>query len=276
MDSPHKMDVVDWRDSAPPVAIKRNASPSTLSPTLIGILGTLLLHALIIPSVPWSTGPTVKPRTQVSLAAALARTKTDSAEDLMLISLPAMAVTNQLSAQSFVLSVPDLKKMKIKPAVDAVDPPVQSNIETLALSEEAAAKPMGAGGDAAELARLFGIYTGQIQARIDRIWRRPRSPVNEDAAEVKPADSEESFQCEAQVVQDVRGNVQEILLPRCNGSAAWQRSLVVAIQQASPLPAPPSTKVFTQSITLRFVGLPYAEGASSDEYEIIPVARVDK
>src|SRR6202012_449133 len=119
------------------------------------------------------------------------------------------------------------------------------------------------GGDAAELARLFGVYTGQIQARIDRVWRRPRTPVNAIAVDQKPTGTDESFQCEAQIVQDAKGNVQEILLPRCNGSAAWQHSLIVAIRQASPLPAPPSTRVFTQSITVTFVGLPYAEGASA-------------
>jgi hypothetical protein len=191
----------------------------------------------------------------------------------VLISLPTLADSNQAAAQSLVSSLPDRRKMKIKSSVDA-DPPAMLNLETLELREVQISKPTS-GGDAAELARLLGIYTGQIQARIDRVWRRPRTPVNANSVNRTLSDAEESFQCEAQIVQDASGNVQEILLPRCNGSPAWQHSLVVAIQQASPLPAPPSTRVFTQSITLRFVGLPYSTGASSEEYEIVSLARTD-
>lgn len=78
------------------------------------------------------------------------------------------------------------------------------------------------------------------------------------------------FKCEAQIVQDAAGYVQEILLPRCNGSPVWQASLVTAIRQASPLPAPPDPTVFRSSITLSFIGLPYFEGAAVDGYEMEP------
>ena len=74
-----------------------------------------------------------------------------------------------------------------------------------------------------------------------------------------------------QIVQDENGNVQEILLPNCNGSIAWQRSLVSAIRQASPLPAPPNINVFSRTVSLNFVGYGYAAGASEDDYEILPV-----
>ena len=276
MDSPSKMDVVDWQDSSPPVVVKTPAPRRFPPPTLIGILGTLLLHALVIQSVPWGSGAKIKPPETAESAEALAKGKTDPAESLVLISLPTTAVSNQATAQNPVSSLPDLKTMKTKSPVD-VDPPALLNIEALALSEEPVSNPTSGSGDGADLARLFGIYTGQIQARIDRVWRRPRTPINENASGEKPADADESFRCDAQIIQDVRGNVQEILLPRCNGSAAWQRSLVLAIQQASPLPAPPSIKVFTQSITLEFVGQQYVQGASNEEYQFPPreVARTD-
>jgi hypothetical protein len=274
MDSPQKMDVGDWQDRPQPVNAKKRAPRHFLSQTLIGVFGTLLLHTLVIQSVPWGSGAKIKPPETPESVDTLGKSKTDSAESLVLISLPTMAVSNQ-AAPNLVSSLLDLKKMKIKSHVE-VDTPAVLNIEALALSEEQASTPTGGSGDGAELARLFGIYVGQIQARIDRVWRRPRTPINENAADRKPADADESFQCEAQIVQDIRGNVQEILLPRCSGSAAWQRSLVLAIQQASPLPAPPNTKVFTQSITLNFVGLPYVQGASNEEYEIVPLARVDQ
>jgi hypothetical protein len=275
MDSPQKMDVIDWQDSPPPVVIKKRAPRPFLSPTFIGILGTVLLHALVIQSAPWGGGPKIKPPETPESAEALSGSKSDSSENLVLISLPTTGVPDQTSAQNLVSSLPDLKKMKIKSTVDA-DPPAMLNVEALALSEDQVSRPTGGSGDAAELARLFGIYTGQIQARIDRVWRRPRTPVNGNPGDRTSSDAEESFQCDAQIVQDARGNVQEILLPRCNGSTAWQHSLVVAIQQASPLPAPPNIKVFTQSITLTFVGLPFTQGASNEEYEIVPLARADQ
>jgi hypothetical protein len=267
MEHPQKMDVVDWQDSPLPAVVKTRNPRRFLSPTLIGILGTLLLHALVIQSVPWGRGPKLKAPETAESADALSMSNTDSAESLVLISLPTLADSTQAAVQRVVSSLPDLKKMKIKPTADA-DPPATLNIESLALREDQAARLTIERGDGAELARLFGIYTGQIRARIARVWRRPRTPVNDNRVDQKQADTDESFQCEAQVVQDVRGNVQEILLPRCNGSPAWQRSLVLAIQHASPLPAPPSDNVFSASITLNFVGLSYFAGAPEDEYEL--------
>ena len=106
------------------------------------------------------------------------------------ITLPMMVDSVQSVSRSLVSSLPDLRKMKIRTPVD-LDPPGLLNSETLALSEDQASKQTSAGGDGAEQARLFGIYTGQIQARIDRVWRRPRTPVSE-------ADGTgDSFQCEA-------------------------------------------------------------------------------
>jgi hypothetical protein len=184
--------------------------------------------------------------------------------------LPTKASASQAASETEISSLPDLSKMKIKSPI-SVDPPEFLNLETLALSEDEAANRTASGADGAELSRLFGIYTGQIQARIDRVWRRPRTPVNEEGA--SSSDSE-SFQCEAQIVQDIKGNVQEILLPRCNGSPAWQHSLVMAIRQASPMPAPPSEKVFRRSINLNFIGLTYMVGAADDEYELEPQSTV--
>jgi hypothetical protein len=171
MDSSQKMDVVDWWDSPPPVVVERRAPRRFLPPTLIGILGTLLLHALVIQSVLWGNKPKLKPPESPELADALSKSKTDSAESIVLILLPTTAVSNQVAAQNLVASLPDLKKMKINSPVD-VDSPVLSNIEALALSEDPVSNPTGGSGDRAELARLFGIYSGQIQARIDRVWRR--------------------------------------------------------------------------------------------------------
>jgi hypothetical protein len=170
-------------------------------------------------------------------------------------------------------SLADLRDtMRNIPMVEAApDPAPPPDIQTLAIDETEETVPSTDPGDAAERARLVGIYTGQIQARIERIWRRPRTPINDNASDTHGPDARQSFQCQVQIVQDATGNVQEVLLPNCNGSVAWQRSLVLAIQQASPLPAPPSPKVFARSIALRFVGLPYVADAAQEEYEMAPV-----
>jgi hypothetical protein len=269
MDSPSRIDVVDWQESPLPIAPETRARLRSFPPTLIGALGTLLLHAILIQSVSFgSRRPNPKlPDTQDS--ADVRRKSTTDSDGLVLITLPMRAKVNQDDTQSVISSLPDLSKMKVKSSID-IDTPAILGLESLALSEDQAPSAMADGADGAENARLLGIYTGQIQARIARVWRRPRTPVSEDNTAM-PADASESFQCEAQIVQDARGNVQEVMLPRCNGSPAWRNSLVSAIQHASPLPAPPSEKVFSTSITLNFVGLSYFAGAPDDDYE--PVRR---
>jgi hypothetical protein len=263
MDRPQKMDVVDWQDSPPPVIPKARSPRRFLSPTLIGIVGTLLLHALVIQSVPFGSRDPKPKTSETPESADTLRKSTADSDGLVLINLPASAKANQDDTQNLISSLPDLSKMKVKSPI-AIDTPVLLGLESLALSEDQAPSAMADGADGAEKARLLGIYTGQIQARIARVWRRPRTQVNEEKSTV---DASESFQCEAQIVQDARGNVQEVMLPRCNGSRAWRNSLVLAIQHASPLPAPPSEKVFSTSITLNFVGLSYFAGAPDDDYE---------
>jgi hypothetical protein len=267
MDSDKKMDVVDWQDSPPPVVPKKRAPRRFLSPTLIGMLGTFLLHTMVIQSLPLGNrGPKAKPPEAQLTADAASKFKADPTESLVLITLPDAAHSREAAIQNVISALGDLSKMKIKSSV-IVDPPAFLNLEMLALSEDQASDSRAEGGNAAEQARLSGIYTGQIQARIARVWRRPRSPVKEDSASQNANDVGESFQCDAQIVQDAKGNVQEILLPRCNGSPAWRNSLVLAIQHASPLPAPPSAGVFSQSITLNFIGVSFIAGDAEDDYE---------
>jgi TonB-like protein len=238
------MEVVDWRDS-PLIVAEPRARRRVLPPTLTGILGTLLVHAIAIRSVSFgSRGPKPKLAKSQESANALSTSSAD-ADNLILVSFPTVNA-GQAAGESPISSFPDLSKLKIKSSVSA-DPPEFLNFETLALSEEQSPRATAGGANGAEKARVLGIYTGQIQARIDRDWRRPRTPVNEEKSSV---DVGESFQCKAQIVQDVRGNVQEVMLPRCNGSLAWRNSLVLAIQHASPLPAPPSEN--TNHIGKRF------------------------
>lgn len=93
--------------------------------------------------------------------------------------------------------------------------------------------------DPASFGVMYGRYVGQIRARIDRAWQRPRTAIGAPI-----------FQCQVQVDQDGVGRVREVMLVQCNGDARWQVSLVHAIEAASPLPAPPSATVFTQRLLL--------------------------
>ena len=109
---------------------------------------------------------------------------------------------------------------------------------------------------------LFGRYIGQITARIERAWIRPRTPI-ENAF----------FACRVRITQNRNGVVQEIELVKCNGTPRWQTSLVQAIESASPLPAPPDTDVFTKRLTLDLRSATFTPGDTADEFE--PEARAD-
>lgn len=103
---------------------------------------------------------------------------------------------------------------------------------------------------------LFGRYMGQITARIERAWTRPRTPIDAPF-----------FACRVRITQDRSGAVQEIELVRCNGNPRWQASLVHAIQSASPLPAPPDAGVFTPRVTLDLQSATFTLRDPADGFE---------
>lgn len=105
-------------------------------------------------------------------------------------------------------------------------------------------------------ALMFGRYMGQIKARIERAWLRPRSPIGADV-----------FACRILITQDRSGYVLETELQRCNGDDRWQLSLVQAIQTASPLPAPPDPSVFASGMTLEFESSAYAATDGEEGFE---------
>ena len=261
--------VAAWIEPPRPIVPEGRGRMRFLPPALIGVLGTLALHTLALETAFLASraykirAPEVQePASANDLSAA------SSPESLVFIYLPKVTSADNGIDQAIASMRATMKEHPIP--VDAPDPSPPLEVEVLALSED---KPSvsPASGDGTDRARLFGMYTGQIQARVERIWRRPRTPVNEATGDQTPGDTGQSFQCQVQIVQDATGNVQEILLPRCNGTTAWQRSLVLAIQLASPLPAPPSATVFSHSVTLDFLGLPYAAGSPEDDYEIVPI-----
>jgi len=120
----------------------------------------------------------------------------------------------------------------------------------------------------------FGRYVGQINARIDRAWLRPRSPISADRSAAKGfpgsangATWDDRFVCRVRIAQDSAGKVTEVTLEHCNGSPRWQLSLVHAIESASPLPVPPDPSVFAHVIHMRFEASAVESAASVEQYE---------
>src|SRR6267142_801320 len=151
MDSRQKINVVDWQDSPLPIVPKARARRRSLPPTLIGILGTVLLHALFIQSVSFANrgAKSKPPETQES---ANEFSSSAGGDGLLLISLPTIAKANHDDTQNLVASLPDLSKIKVKSQID-IESPALLGLETLALSEDQAPSATADGADGAEKAR---------------------------------------------------------------------------------------------------------------------------
>jgi hypothetical protein len=172
-----------------------------------------------------------------------------AADELVLVNISSPNKEDSIPGATHV----DLRPRPAKLAIPLVMPDQPSVIDLPGTntdaenSEHAVSDP----GDAELRARMFGRYTGQIRARIERAWERPRSPVSEPPARPSANALEPNiFVCQVEIRQDEKGNVQEVLLLACNGTEAWRHSLVVAINQSSPLPAPPIATVFERAITM--------------------------
>jgi TonB C terminal len=267
--------VSEWSESLAPIIPPRHVSRRIWSPAVIGLVGTLLLHGLALQAAYLSDlAHKVRPPTIRQSDSLLSEAAAKPTDNLVLIDLQRTLTTDNPAADALALARATVEQTPI--IVNRADPTRSLNLEILTLNDEEPSKSSIDSGDGTERARLLGIYTGQIQARVERVWRRPRTPVEEGSDSGKSANSVDYFYCQVQIVQDLSGNVQEILLPNCNGSIAWQRSLLLAIQEASPLPAPPSATVFSYSIAVDFHGYAYTKDSTEEGYEPRPetVARM--
>jgi hypothetical protein len=273
VESQSPLNVTEWRPACEPVPPQehpphvRNLIPASAW----GILGTLLVHVIALQSfVVLGTSVHHVKKLESQGAGSIAGGDAAAADQTLVLLQPIesanadRSIFEEFASRGSALRDQPLTILSPDPMPAAPDLPKDA-------IEDPTSDATLVSGDPAGRARLFGIYSGQIEARIERIWRRPRTPVNEGvAAGHNQGSADVSFQCQVQVVQDGQGNVQEVLLPHCNGSVAWQHSLVMAIQDASPLPAPPDPKVFSRTITLNFVGLAYTKGSADDDYEPAP------
>lgn len=219
-----------------------------------GAVGVLLLHAVLVISfvLSLSLPSTRRPNTTGTGASAFV-SAAESDMTVVFIDEPTpaedTAPPRSPSLASRGIMQPDEQLVVLGP-----DPsPAGTNVET-ADSEDAVSDT--ASGDAAEHARLYGRYLGQLEARIERAWMRPRSEIGAPR-----------FSCRARIRQDRRGAVAEASLDHCNGTERWQQSLLSAIRTASPLPAPPDASVYADVLLLSFASEAFVEGGSLQGFE---------
>src|SRR5689334_14156466 len=164
-----------------------------------GVLASLLIHGLLLmplvlgghrhrqPSTPNTEGASARPRDQ------------KSPESMQVVFVDEESRTIRDSSQD-----PDMNRFLLPPP--RLSPIARRHIQTAALGS--IEKPddqtvVEAQGDQAGRALLFGRYMGQISARIERAWLRPRS-VPSDVAKGDSAESTHpgAFSCRVQITQD--------------------------------------------------------------------------
>ncbi|TAK55135.1 MAG: protein TolA, partial [Gammaproteobacteria bacterium] len=82
-------------------------------------------------------------------------------------------------------------------------------------------------------------YVAAIQAHVERRWFRPPG--------IRPGTN-----CTVHVLQIPGGEVVGLRFGECAGGEALRRSIETAVQNASPLPAPPEPALFEREIRLVF------------------------
>ncbi len=123
-------------------------------------------------------------------------------------------------------------------------------------AEAADGELIKARGDTPEGALMYSRHMGQITARIERAWIRPRSSTGSG-----------QFKCRVEIEQDGRGNVEKVTPQECNADSIWRLSLVHAIQAASPLPVPPDPAVYRKSMILEFESPSLEAGGREEGFE---------
>lgn len=93
--------------------------------------------------------------------------------------------------------------------------------------------------DGAARSGLLDKYITEIQAQIERAWNRPPT--------ARPG-----LSCTVFVSQVPGGTVTSVRIGDCNGDAAVQQSITLAVYRASPLPTPPDPSLFERNLRLIF------------------------
>lgn len=232
------------------IITRRGRHPAVV---FIGALASLALNALLVTPMLLGSG---KHTTQAPEApGTAANAERPGADDALIVEL----IDERDSVPRASARIPQIAPSLTTASVSLR--PVGADMPSLPMPDpveerESQSRPAQAEGDDATAALLYGRYLGQITARVERAWLKPRSSVGADR-----------FVCRVQVLQDESGQVREVTLIDCNGDERWQSSLVRAIQSASPLSAPPDPRVFNRRITLQFDSEAFVAGGNSEGFE---------
>jgi hypothetical protein len=243
-----------WRA---PVNQAFRPNPRRVAVPLMGALASFSLHVLLLTHVllgPWTpvkrqietqgTGPSIHSSSDESPMIATILEESDDPPNFGHSSI--VTATMLTARDGFV--IPDVQPTSV---IAVPDPQLDKD-----------GASMRDGDNDPGQALMFGRYVGQISARIDRAWIKPRTPVPSGR-----------FACRARILQDHKGVVREIELEGCNGDSQWQMSLVQAIQSASPLPAPPDPGVFAGTLQIELTADPFVPGGNSEGFEPEPERR---
>jgi hypothetical protein len=226
---------------------RRTRNPGVV---LVGALASLGLHALLLTPILFGAGK--HPHTTPDAPGTTTNADRPGADGAMIVELISEANgATTASARTAVIPLSPSPDSFRPPAVDLPVPEL-ADIETDGEGSSSAPAP----GDESLAAHLYGMYVGQISARIERAWLKPRTFPGAD-----------QFMCRVQVLQNASGEVLAVTLSSCNGDARWQSSLVRAIQTASPLPAAPDPRVFKRRIALQFGSDAFVAGGSAEGFE---------
>lgn len=218
----------------------------------------LALHALLLTSILWTgESPVHRPRDSGALNKVVPEGSEDGALQVVFIQDPSSSQTAERPFKSIRLA--SASALEVIAVADAL---AEQTMSVPNFSVELATSVATPAPDAALRSAQYGRYVGQIDARIERAWRRPRAAIGAPV-----------FACVVRIDQDARGTVLEVTLEQCNGSERWQLSLVSAIESASPLPAPPDPAVFTRTLHMSFQSRPYSPGEPQDAYEPVLAAQ---
>jgi TonB C terminal len=207
---------------------------------------TLVLHAALLSSLLMGSAsrPRVLPLSDGAAASAPNAEAREFVSTLVFLNSPSITDDETHDATPYEVPTKELvNNPSDKPVTAQLASIFQPEISGSEDGKDLDAPAIEAAGEDSGHAMLFGRYTEQIKARITRAWDYPAA-----AARTR-------FHCRVEILQGEHGEVKEVALQSCDNDPLWQVTLVQAIQRSSPLPAPPSEKVFTEILKLEFEGV---------------------
>lgn len=234
-------------------------APGRMVVGTLGVLASFAIHLALVKAVSWGAGSVESARAREGLGANAFGSAEEAVTTLFFVEDASAEVSNEDAVEELASAGKVLQSLRV--TILSPDPSIDSALEDYEAEDARPATEDLSAGDRAAKAALFGRYIGQIEARIERAWMRPRTQIGADL-----------FECHVRVQQSDQGAVLEITLKECNGDPRWQVSLVNAIQGASPLPAPPDPSVFARSIELSFSSSAFSPDRTEQGFEPPAVA----